>query len=324
MLKVIESNLKNFKRIFSNKPIPDTSVKFIRTTWGLDVNKSNYKKIIKQDRKDGYSGYEIAYSFIDKEFLVDFNKELLENQMSLILQIHTSGESNEDHILSYKNQIKESVDLISSTVNHNKNQKLNLPIVNCHSSMDHFDIQSKTSFFLSALNDNKQNNINKDILISHETHRGRALNSPNEYMNVIKELSKTKEYQLNTTLDLSHWVLSYERLINKENLLNYEYIMENIENNTNLIHGRIGTENKIQIESPLDKEYSQYVNYYFKIWKRIIDLNKKKSKTTYMTIEYGPQPYSNSAKEARFYARNSKKIIDFYSDRLENYDKWCF
>jgi hypothetical protein len=50
--------------------------------------------------------------------------------------------------------------------------------------------------------------------VSHETHRGRILYSPWTALGVIKEVP-----DLTFTLDLSHWIVVAERLIDVETLM---------------------------------------------------------------------------------------------------------
>lgn len=282
-------------------------VKFIRTTWGLDMNQNNYKSIIDTDKKCGYSGYEIAFSFMDKALLKEIENYLQENRMSLLVQIHTEGKDVNSHKDSFFTQKKQLLKLISY------NSKSSLKAINCHAGLDYWSVKDKAKMFV-ALNEVNNNYKKQNLIISYETHRGRALNNPREYLDVLKEVKNQSEDKIRTTLDLSHWILSYERLLDSKNLSFYDKVLESLVKGSRIIHGRVGTENRIQVENPL--LYENYFNYYKKIWSKVIDYNFKKHGETYMTLEYGPQPYSSTKDEELFYLNNSEKILDFYKKRL--------
>jgi hypothetical protein len=278
----------------------------MRTTWGVDINQNNYKNIIDNDKKCGYSGYEIAFSYIDKDLLKNINDYLKEKQMCLIVQIHTDGNLYNSHTDSFFKQKKQLLKLISY------DSRSPLKAINCHAGLDYWSIREKTKMFvtLNETNFERKNNL----IISYETHRGRALNNPREYIDIIKEVKSQNDSALLTTLDLSHWILSYERLLDSKNLIFYDKLMKNIIHGSRIIHGRVGLENRIQVENPL--LYESYFNYYKKIWKKIIEHNFIKYGETYMTIEYGPQPYSSTLQEQQFYLNNSELILDYYRKNL--------
>lgn len=259
---------------------------FIRTVWGYNLL-SNLSKNIVLDKEIGYKGYEIAWSFTNKQDYKRIGEELILQNMKLIVQLHTSGQNLNEHIDSYKYQVDE----ILSTGNKKPD------LINCHSGCDFWSLDQKRKFYES---------INLTELISHETHRGRILNSPKDYYDLM-------DLDIPTTLDLSHWVVSYERLLNEQNLPFFEKILYKLQKNTRLIHGRISTTNNIQITN-LDPYYLEFQNYYLNIWKRIAS----RSSNMMMTLEYGPEPYSNSPEQAEYYQNREihKKLIDIYNSHI--------
>ena len=205
-------NLKNSLNFSSSSKSNNNLPSFYRTLWGYDVKLEN----IHNDSKDGFQGYEIAWSFTDKEFYKKLSEKMQENNLNSIIQLHTSGQNIDSHTESFENQLKEIQEKSSI-----------LPeLINCHSGVDSWEIKNKINFFekIRAISDKPEF---KKLKISHETHRGRCFNNPREFLEIIKKV------KVGITLDVSHWVLSYERLLTEENLEIYNEVFSYIKNNTN-------------------------------------------------------------------------------------------
>lgn len=268
-------------------------VDFIRTLWGYNFNENNYKDLIQIDKSGGFSGYEIAYSFIEKSFLKNVITKLSDEKMKAILQVHARDFN------SFKKQIDEIFSNLSLT---------NVPIINCHLGYDYLDLESKSKL-LSEVNEyfNKIKNKINIVDLSIETHRGTIFNNPNEMISVYEK----SKYQTNITLDLSHFIISYERLLNNENYPQFNKMLD-IFKQTKLIHMRVSTENNIQVSDPLSDYYKSYNDYYCNIWQNVIQqVNSNTKKTLFATLEYGPEPYSGSSEEAKKHLDNNHKLLKF-------------
>ena len=64
-----------------------------------------------------------------------------------------------------------------------------LKAINCHAGLDYWSVNDKAKMFV-ALNQTNDNDKKQSLIISYETHRGRALNNPREYLDVLKEVNK--------------------------------------------------------------------------------------------------------------------------------------
>lgn len=268
-------------------------VEFIRTLWGYNFNESNCNKLIKIDQSNGFKGYEIAYSFIDKKFLKQLNADLIKENMNIILQVHARDQN------SFYSQIDE----IFSSLNLN-----NIPIINCHLGYDYSDLGTKSKLLIDVNNHFKCKKNKNKVELSIETHRGTIFNNPNEMIDIY-DISNCSS---NITLDLSHFIVSYERLLNNDNYPKFKRMME-IFHQTKLIHMRVSTENIIQVNDPLSDYYKNYNEYYCNIWQDVIS---KSNNSIYATLEYGPEPYSNSSQEAKNHIENNFKLLSFLNKRF--------
>jgi len=114
------------------------------------------------------------------------------------------------------------------------------------------------------------------------THRQRILFNAFRSLDILKRVPN-----LNLTLDLSHWIISSERLLNEETEFYWKKLEKYLIKNSGLIHARISTLNQIQVFDP--DFYQEYETYFYNIWKKIIKNSKKE--IIYINYEYGPEPY---------------------------------
>ena len=94
-----------------------------------------------------------------------------------------------------------------------------------------------------------------NIPIYHETHRGRFSYSLPES---IKYLEKS---EIDLTLDISHWMVVHESLLNKQKKL-----LDKVIQNTNHIHARVGFEEGPQVNDPRAPEWKNTVDRHIDIW----------------------------------------------------------
>jgi hypothetical protein len=117
------------------------------------------------------------------------------------------------------------------------------------------------------------------IPIIHETHRGRFSYTLPAAVSMLERFP-----DLEYTLDISHWMVVHERLINKTDP-NLQKIMPSVSH----IHARVGFAEGPQINNPAAPEWENAVNTHLDIWEEIIRNSKEKVFT--ITTEFGPPPY---------------------------------
>ena len=134
------------------------------------------------------------------------------------------------------------------------------------------------AFIIAANKLGKENNIP----VYHETHRGRfSYNLPDTelYLEAIPNLK--------LTLDISHWMVVHESLLENQD----ENISEVI-NRTNHIHARVGHAEGPQVNDPEAPEWEKALDRHLDIWEQIIRLKWKENQKPFtITTEFGPAGY---------------------------------
>ncbi len=253
-----------------------SKIKNIRTLWGIELDFQNTKNLNQQIEaiKANFDGVEIATGFFDEKYKLDFIKMLKEFDLKIITQIHTNGypvKSNNInvHLDDFKYKLENSL-------------TWDPVLINSHSGTDYWTLEENIEFFNKA-NEISENSLkSSNIELFHETHRQRILFNPFTSYQIINKIPNLK-----LNLDLSHWIVTSERLLNEENDFYWNSLEKILIDNTGLIHARIGTINSIQVVDPI--YYKEYEDYYFNIWKKIIENSKRD--IIYVDYEYGPYPY---------------------------------
>jgi sugar phosphate isomerase/epimerase len=127
--------------------------------------------------------------------------------------------------------------------------------INSHTGSDFYTFEQNMTFISEADKLSKLYNIP----IYHETHRGRFSYSLPE---TIKYLEKN---EINLTLDISHWMVVHESLLNKQKKL-----LDKVIQNTNHIHARVGFEEGPQVNDPKAPEWKKTVERHLDIWESVI------------------------------------------------------
>lgn len=117
------------------------------------------------------------------------------------------------------------------------------------------------------------------IPIIHETHRGRFSYTLPAAVSMLERFPELK-----FTLDISHWMVVHERLINKN-----ELALQKIIPSVSHIHARVGFAEGPQINNPAAPEWENAVNTHLDIWEETIRNSKDEIFT--ITTEFGPPPY---------------------------------
>lgn len=149
--------------------------------------------------------------------------------------------------------------------------------INCHTGNDFFTFEQNKAFIDAANKIAKENNIP----IYHETHRGRfSYNLPDtkKYIQAIPELKMT--------LDISHWMVVHESLLEKQ-----DAELEEVLNRSHHIHARVGHAESPQVNDPEAPEWKKAVDHHMDIWEKVIRQKWKTQDTYTITTEFGPADY---------------------------------
>ncbi len=151
-------------------------------------------------------------------------------------------------------------------------------LINSHSGRDFFTINEQLAVIDAAENFSARNNI----VIAHETHRGRIGFSPGN----AKELFMLRP-SMKVTADFSHWVC-----VTESYLEGFKETVNEAIRRTVHIHARVGFPEGPQIPDPRLPEWAEPLNYFIGLWFGIIR-EKEAEGISQLTIttEFGPPPY---------------------------------
>ncbi|HKO82505.1 MAG TPA: hypothetical protein VJU78_18980 [Chitinophagaceae bacterium] len=151
-------------------------------------------------------------------------------------------------------------------------------LINSHSGRDYFSEAEQLRVIDVAENFSIRNNI----IVAHETHRGRIGFSPANTYRLLKLRPNMK-----ITADLSHWVCVTESYLENFQMEVSEAIVRSAH-----IHGRVGFTEGPQIPDPRLAQWQEPVQFFLKIWERIVVHQKINGAQVFtITPEFGPAPY---------------------------------
>lgn len=117
-----------------------------------------------------------------------------------------------------------------------------------------------------------------------ETHRGSSLYSPWMTLDIARQLP-----DLEFTLDISHWVVVCERLLDT---LQDEAALAPLWSRVRHVQARVGYAQGPQVPHPAAPEYRRELRWHQQVWSRIWDLQRGRGVTRVtLTPEFGPDGY---------------------------------
>lgn len=151
-------------------------------------------------------------------------------------------------------------------------------LINSHTGRDHFTMEEQLQLIDVAENFS----VIKGVRVAHETHRGRIGFGPVNSRELF-----TLRPEMKITADFSHWVC-----VTESYLENFENEVNEAINRTEHIHARVGFPEGPQIPDPRSHFWQKQVDYFLKLWERILDFQRAKNTVIFtITPEFGPQPY---------------------------------
>lgn len=247
-------------------------IKYFRSLWGMHL--PTIEENIVATHEAGFDGIEYIALPDDAERHA-FGKQLKTNDLDFILQIGTGAgtgpsigpESNTEHLRTLEREFRLGVDL-------------NPIFVNAHSGRDIFSHAQNAPLFEKSKTLEKEN----QLLILHETHRGRATATLPTTLELIRQFPSLK-----LTADFSHWTCAHESMLQDQ-----EEALAEILPRVHHIHARVGSEQSPQIDDPRAVEHKQELEIHLEWWKRIIRHRRESgSQQITITVEFGPPPYFN-------------------------------
>lgn len=149
--------------------------------------------------------------------------------------------------------------------------------INCHAGNDFYTFEQNKAFIDAANAMAKESGVP----IYHETHRGRfSFNLPDTkaYLKAIPDLK--------LTLDISHWMVVHESLLENQN----EALSEVIDRSHH-IHARVGHAEGPQVNDPEAPEWKKALDRHLDIWEKVIRKKWETQDVYTITTEFGPADY---------------------------------
>ncbi|WP_047246210.1 sugar phosphate isomerase/epimerase family protein [Maribacter thermophilus] len=250
-----------FLTVLSGKGQEENKILFFQTDWGRT---SSWDTFCEKTKAAGYDGIEIW-----------FPKDA-EDQKNLKAAL-----KKHDLKVGFLNGTNKSMPFQESLTAYGEHLKMLTawsPVyINCHTGSDFFTFEQNKAFIDIANQISKESNIP----IYHETHRGRfSFNLPDTktYINKIPDL--------NLNLDISHWMVVHESLLE-----NQDKELEEILNRTHHLHARVGYAEGPQVNDPEAPEWEKAVNRHLDIWEKVITNHWKTDNIFTLTTEFGPADY---------------------------------
>jgi sugar phosphate isomerase/epimerase len=236
-------------------------LQFFQTDWGREIS---WDAFCEKTKASGYHGIETWFPSDTK------------SQTELKVALAKYGLK-----VGFLNGTNKSLPFLESLAAYTEHFKTliawNPAYINCHTGNDFFTFEQNKSFIDAANKIAKENNVP----IYHETHRGRfSYNLPDtkKYIQAIPELK--------ITLDISHWMVVHESLLEKQ-----DTALEEVLNNSYHIHARVGHAESPQVNDPEAPEWKKAVDRHIDIWEKVIRKKWKTQDVYTVTTEFGPADY---------------------------------
>ena len=234
---------------------------FFQTNWGFN---EQIETFVKKAKSSGYDGVEI---WAPKDSIKQIEiSNILKNYNMKVIFLCGSNPS-----LTFKKSLDEYEKYLKNTL------ELRPIAVNSHTGSDFYNFNQNMAFLELA---EKLSNEYK-IPVYHETHRGRFSYSIPETIRYLE-----KKETLNLTLDISHWIVVHESLLD-----NREEFLKKIIQRSNHIHARVGFEEGPQINDPSAPEWEKVIERHLDIWEAVIQKTWNENKSATITTEFGPPGY---------------------------------
>lgn len=239
-----------------------------RSLWGFQ---GTWEQAAREAQAAGFDGIEARMPSDDQERQA-FAHFLHQNQLPYIGILFTSApvlprqsDSPEDHLDDLARQLQQI-------------QELSPRFVNVLAGNDRWSLAQQVDFFGRAM----EIGMSSGLTCVFETHRARSLFSPWITLELIKQLP-----DLRFTSDISHWVVTCERLLNDpcDDLTPF---IERVHH----IQARVGYDQGPQVPHPAAPEYAETLAFHQQHWAAIWEAQRNAGQqVTTLTPEFGVDGY---------------------------------
>lgn len=240
-----------------------------KTLWG---HTGDYKSAALLADQAGFNGIEGPAPERNHNQLDQLGQALEDHRLDYIAEICTAGSyvpdrraTPEEHLQSLEYKIQLS-------------KPLSPKFYNVMAGCDAWSFDQQIEFFSRTLEIADKHSI----LCSFETHRSRSFFNPWITRDVLRAIPNLK-----ITLDISHWAVVCERLMDSE-----MDVIEEIVPKVHHVHGRVGYDQGPQVPHPAASEYTEALLSHENIWEMAWQSQKDRGyEISTMTPEFGPDGY---------------------------------
>jgi hypothetical protein len=247
-------------------------VSWFKTLWGAvgaDAPHATFTTAIPAIAREGWDG--VVYALIAEQFepTIGDVHELAElcaaHGIDLAVMVHTWGRRLGEHLADLDRVLQ-----VGSSVRPHH--------IICHGGLDAFSAGDRTKFFREAI----AREASLGVAIAHETHRHRPLFTPWAAREILDEFP-----QLHLAIDLSHWVLVAERLLDAE-----DDVVRTCARRAIHVDARLGYEEGPQVPDPSDPAWASHREWFDARWLEIVREAAAAGRDELVIVpEYGPPPY---------------------------------
>lgn len=237
-------------------------LQFFNTDWGRTVS---WDAFCERTKAAGYDGIEIWFPTE-----VESQEQLKAALKKYALKVGFLNGTNRS--ISFEKSLQQYTDHFKTLLSWNP------AYINCHTGNDFYTMAQNKAFIDAA------NKIaaKSGTPIYHETHRGRfSYNLPDtqKYIAALPDLK--------LTLDISHWMVVHESLLNQQN----EHLKKVIQRSHH-IHARVGHAEGPQVNDPQAPEWKEALDRHLDIWEKVILQKWAENERPFtITSEFGPPDY---------------------------------
>lgn len=239
-------------------------IKILLAKSNWEVSTTPLPRFMEQCKANGFDGAEI-YLAPREESSESIRMGLEKSGLFLIAQIASQGTTPQEHLASFKSQMKRA-------------KECGAQFVNAHTGSDFFSFTENLDLFRHTLS----LSADMGLPICHETHRGRALYNLPDTLRYLEA-----EPRLKLTGDFSHFMCVHET-----NLDERAALLAKVLPHCGHLHARVGFEEGPQVPHPMAPEWKEMRHRYLSIWKKVFSLAETNGATTFtITPEAGPPAY---------------------------------
>lgn len=245
---------------------------FFRSVWGLEDLPALADRFVRI-KEGGFDGVEVAVPDTVDE-CKRAREKLDDLGLAVVAQQWQSGGRNPaEHMASFEKLYVRAL--------------LLKPLyLNSHTGCDHFTIEENLAIFDHATAFAAKHGVP----VYHETHRGRALFSAPQTMQIL-----SARPDLRITADFSHWCCVHESLLEDQ----FERV-ERATRSSYAIHARVGHAEGPQITDPRDPLWERNLVTHLGWWQRIVAHRRAEGRTMLPVCpEFGPAPYMTLLPQTR-------------------------